>query len=539
MMLNFRKLLCRPQVDDWSPLAKFFFADEALNTVAAELDAFDNRRHPERCQQLVAKLRSCQDRVLQIIEEMLSYLFPDPRDRAPRDYRVKFPDDVLHDSFSGQLWFAAECLAAGSNIVDRDFESDALRPLAKSLSRHVDELRDMLKLQSLKNPSVYPEKVKNALLVFDHLFAEFELNYVSTMVPVKTAREYELQLEMVVLFSETLIRAKKKGLITEEQIETCDPTIMFSLPRLAIVCGLVIYPDGPLNMDRPQENICEMLRPFRRLLEKIKLLLLTLDDNEMSTLESKLSSSLESDFGPEEVSLFSDFCLRRKAAEQPTPEASILSPSPVATVPPKPSVLQDCVENVCPEIGAIERPEEPSYARIDDSDVSTGGQFVRSQTALRVRYRSSSDLIHRLFVCIAGIADQWQSTYPSDLRVVLKTIFHPVMDDEDSTGKIFEEAGQVASRPGHPEETGIDTAEPSDLQHVHVVSWVPDEECDSCSLCQVRFSFVRRRHHCRCCGNIFCGRCTTNFVPLPSLGYAKPVRVCDQCFEFLSADTVN
>uniref|UniRef100_A0A5S6QPQ8 FYVE-type domain-containing protein n=1 Tax=Trichuris muris TaxID=70415 RepID=A0A5S6QPQ8_TRIMR len=530
-MLNFRKLLCRPQVDDWSPLAKFFFADEALNAVAAELDAFDNRRHPERCQQLVAKLRSCQDRVLQIIEEMLSDLFPDPRERAPRDYRVKFPDDVLHDSFSGQLWFAAECLAAGSNIVDRDFESEALRPLAKSLSRHVDELRDMLKLQSLKNPAVYPEKLKNSLLVFDHLFAEFELNYVSTMVPVKTAREYELQQEMVVLFSETLIRAKKKGLITEEQVETCDPTIMFSLPRLAIVCGLVVYPDGPLNMDRSQENVCEMLRPFRRLLEKIKLLLLTLDDGEMSALESKLSSTLESDFGPDEVSLFSDFCLRRKAAEL----APSSSPDCSGFVDPtKPCVSQyckqDCSENGCPEIGAVERAEE-AYSRVENGDTST--------PALRIRYRSSSDLIHRLFVCIAGIADQWQSTYPSDLRVVLKTIFHPGVDDEDQSTKVFEEEGQVASRPGNPEETGIDAAEPSDLQHVHVVSWVPDEECDCCSFCQVRFSFVRRRHHCRCCGNIFCGRCTTNFVPLPSLGYSKPVRVCDQCFEFLSTDTVN
>jgi len=28
--------------------------------------------------------------------------------RACRDYRVKFPDDVLHESLAGQLWFGAE-----------------------------------------------------------------------------------------------------------------------------------------------------------------------------------------------------------------------------------------------------------------------------------------------------------------------------------------------------------------------------------------------------------------------------------------------
>ena len=28
--------------------------------------------------------------------------------RAPRDFRVKFPDDVLQESLAGQLWFGAE-----------------------------------------------------------------------------------------------------------------------------------------------------------------------------------------------------------------------------------------------------------------------------------------------------------------------------------------------------------------------------------------------------------------------------------------------
>ena len=28
--------------------------------------------------------------------------------RANRDFRVKFPDDVLQESLAGQLWFGAE-----------------------------------------------------------------------------------------------------------------------------------------------------------------------------------------------------------------------------------------------------------------------------------------------------------------------------------------------------------------------------------------------------------------------------------------------
>lgn len=122
----------KPRPDDWAPLAKFFYADEALNCIALELDSFDGRRDPERCNALVNKLRISQDRVLHIIGEMLMIVYPRESDRACRDFRVKFPDEIIHDSLPGQLWFGAECLAAGSSIIDHESESDAIRPLAKS-----------------------------------------------------------------------------------------------------------------------------------------------------------------------------------------------------------------------------------------------------------------------------------------------------------------------------------------------------------------------------------------------------------------------
>lgn len=37
--------------------------------------------------------------------------------------------------------------------------------------------------------------------------------------------------------------------------------------------------------------------------------------------------------------------------------------------------------------------------------------------------RSSEDLVHRLFVCIAGVADQLQTNFASDLRNILKCVF--------------------------------------------------------------------------------------------------------------------
>jgi len=92
-------------------LAQFFYADEDLNVVANELDSFDGRKDPERCTTLVNQLRQAQDKVLTITNAIMDNLIGD--ERANRDFRVKFPEDVLQDNLAGQLWFGAEvCVRA-------------------------------------------------------------------------------------------------------------------------------------------------------------------------------------------------------------------------------------------------------------------------------------------------------------------------------------------------------------------------------------------------------------------------------------------
>jgi len=70
-MNSLRKWLYRPRRDDKSLLAKFWYADDNLNRVAAELDSFDGRKDPERCAALVSRLRSCQDKLLNICNRLV------------------------------------------------------------------------------------------------------------------------------------------------------------------------------------------------------------------------------------------------------------------------------------------------------------------------------------------------------------------------------------------------------------------------------------------------------------------------------------
>lgn len=74
--------------------------------------------------------------------------------------------------------------------------------------------------------------------------------------------------------------------------------------------------------------------------------------------------------------------------------------------------------------------------------------------------------------------------------------------------------------------------------------WQNDKDVLECMNCHKAFSFFQRRHHCRCCGNIFCYDCTSHFVhydkakvhvvkrPEHDVDFA-PYRTCDVCYNSL------
>lgn len=72
--------------------------------------------------------------------------------------------------------------------------------------------------------------------------------------------------------------------------------------------------------------------------------------------------------------------------------------------------------------------------------------------------------------------------------------------------------------------------------------WIDDSSVTSCYVCHARFTFFKRKHHCRCCGHVICAKCS-HYEVIPSVLRGKlpqppgkpsatcdgPQRMCTEC----------
>ena len=71
--------------------------------------------------------------------------------------------------------------------------------------------------------------------------------------------------------------------------------------------------------------------------------------------------------------------------------------------------------------------------------------------------------------------------------------------------------------------------------------WMPDNLCKHCYSCEAPFTLLRRKHHCRVCGMIFCSACSAYFVSISSADSAASdklsagtMRTCKMCYDHLN-----
>ena len=82
--------------------------------------------------------------------------------------------------------------------------------------------------------------------------------------------------------------------------------------------------------------------------------------------------------------------------------------------------------------------------------------------------------------------------------------------------------------------------------------WMPDNLCKLCYSCDAQFTLVRRKHHCRICGMIFCSACSAYFIQILSSDVDLSVgigasgtrtygtmRTCQSCHNQLSERGLN
>ncbi|EDV22745.1 uncharacterized protein TRIADDRAFT_58631 [Trichoplax adhaerens] len=470
-----KTLVCISNKNDTRPLAQFYHANESLNKIIRELGSFDGKQDVQRCATLVNKLREQHQLVYQKMTAVMEEAIP-MNLRHPRHYRLKFPEDFLTDNLGGMIWFGIEGISAGSAVLNHEEESQEMKPLAAELHKQLNTVRDRLKNQSLRNINIYPKKVINELIELDRLWSEFEL------------------------------RALKSDLITSAELECFDPTVFFAVPRLAILyCISGCHEEEFENDFNSDMTIPLMFNSFREELQEIKLLLREVGDEDLSKLEIDLSNQ------------------NNKVVKTAAKEASVNNDS----------------------IGMA------SQAPVSNSD----GDDIKYTALKVVQVQGNSDILHELFVKISSIADRLHHIHAEDIRSALQKsikvnlLSKPSHSDGDMNQSVAEEKNELStplevlttnensssSNDGdkmHRTVNEVQHERPQELQNdlIQPPSWVPDSRCDACTFCEATFTVLRRKHHCRNCGKIFCKNCVSASKKIPRLGFNRPVKVCQECF---------
>uniref|UniRef100_A0AAY4EB54 FYVE-type domain-containing protein n=1 Tax=Denticeps clupeoides TaxID=299321 RepID=A0AAY4EB54_9TELE len=106
-----------------------------------------------------------------------------------------------------------------------------------------------------------------------------------------------------------------------------------------------------------------------------------------------------------------------------------------------------------------------------------------------------------------------------------------------SSDEGYDEFSEPPSIPGTPLGSNASALEiPPSLETADTLgsvqpSWVPDSEAPVCMNCGQKFTFTRRRHHCRACGKVYCAVCCSRKSRLKYL--EKEARVCVLCHDSL------
>ncbi|XP_035262130.1 hepatocyte growth factor-regulated tyrosine kinase substrate-like isoform X3 [Anguilla anguilla] len=175
-------------------------------------------------------------------------------------------------------------------------------------------------------------------------------------------------------------------------------------------------------------------------------------------------------------------------------------------------------------IGAIKKklndknPHVALYAlEVLESVVKNCGQTVHDEVACKQTMEELKDLLKK----------QTEPNVRNKILYLIQAWAHAFRNEPKY--KVVQDTYQIMKVEGHafPELKESDAMFAAE----RAPDWVDAEECHRC---RVQFGVMTRKHHCRACGQIFCGKCSSKCSTIPKFGIEKEVRVCEPCFEFLN-----
>ncbi|XP_053981297.1 zinc finger FYVE domain-containing protein 9 isoform X2 [Hylaeus volcanicus] len=126
---------------------------------------------------------------------------------------------------------------------------------------------------------------------------------------------------------------------------------------------------------------------------------------------------------------------------------------------------------------------------------------------------------------------------PQTLDIVLtnNTSEHPTLGStSDTSGQVQSDVDAMKEDQGSlPDILDNSLPESSLVLGKQPPFWVPDSNAPSCMFCDVKFTVIKRRHHCRACGKVLCNKCCSMKYKLEYQGNIDS-RVCVSCYQLLT-----
>ncbi|XP_064208297.1 myotubularin-related protein 4 isoform X2 [Anguilla rostrata] len=172
--------------------------------------------------------------------------------------------------------------------------------------------------------------------------------------------------------------------------------------------------------------------------------------------------------------------------------------------------------------------QQPAPAYLDDDGLPVAMDAVQQRLRqIEAGYKQEVEVLRRQVRQLQMRLESKQyCTPPSEPDVDYEDDITCLRESDDS-----EEEDSLSDRSEDRFSEGSwDRVERKDTE---VTRWVPDHMASHCFSCDCEFWIVKRRHHCRNCGNVFCKDCCHLKLPIPDQQLYDPVLVCNSCHELL------